>query len=57
MRDSPQNTDNDVTQPLLCIGCGQPMTKGAGFCRECVDRGFAPCASCEGISFEDVEEE
>jgi predicted amidophosphoribosyltransferase len=41
----------------LCLACGKLMTKGAGFCRECVDRGLGPCEACEGLSFENLEEE
>jgi predicted amidophosphoribosyltransferase len=51
-------TDNTTTQrrPELCIGCGKPMTKGTGFCRECAERGLGPCEACEGLSLLDVEE-
>jgi hypothetical protein len=40
---------------LLCVVCGKPAAKG-DYCRECIDRGLAPCAACEGLSLADVEE-
>jgi predicted amidophosphoribosyltransferase len=46
-RDSPRS---------LCLACGKPMTKGAGFCRECAERGLGPCEACEGLPLLDVEE-
>jgi hypothetical protein len=52
------HTQKPITEriALCCVGCGRPIKKG-DFCAECVDRGLAPCASCEGISFEDIEGE
>jgi hypothetical protein len=54
---SDHNNQNPVAErtALLCVGCGRPIKKG-DFCAECVDRGVAPCAGCEGLSLADVEE-
>jgi hypothetical protein len=48
--------DKNSAVPLLCVSCGRPIAKGL-HCAECVNRGLAPCEACEGLSFEDLEED
>jgi predicted amidophosphoribosyltransferase len=56
-----ENELQKQSPPTCCIGCGEPMTEGSGFCRRCLDQGHGwivpSCEGCEGRALEDVEEE